>query len=72
MKNLVDTISTINQPLIDLGIRSYILDGLNSNNEFLVTTIISQLNIISLDAPYEHVLTHETRLEHQVLTSVGC
>ena len=62
-KGFADLLSSIGQPLGLTETTSYILVGLLSEYESLVTTLNTRLEDCSLDELYDHLLTHELRLE---------
>jgi hypothetical protein len=61
---LTDTLAAINQPLPHHESLSFLLAGLGSDYDSLVTTIQTQLNPIALEDLYGHLLSHELRLSH--------
>jgi hypothetical protein len=61
---LIDTLAAINQPLPHHKSLSFLLAGLGSDYDSLVTTIQTQLNPIALEDLYGHLLSHELRLSH--------
>uniref|UniRef100_A0A2N9F0Q1 Uncharacterized protein n=1 Tax=Fagus sylvatica TaxID=28930 RepID=A0A2N9F0Q1_FAGSY len=61
---LTDTLAAINQPLPHHESLSFLLAGLGSDYDSLVTTIQTQLNPIALEDFYGHLLSHELRLSH--------
>ncbi|KAJ0035570.1 hypothetical protein Pint_25899 [Pistacia integerrima] len=69
VKHLSDTLSTISHPLSSSKITSYLLDGLPSSYDSLVTAITTRLDPISLDDLYGCLLTHENRLEQQTTSN---
>uniref|UniRef100_A0A2N9H904 Reverse transcriptase Ty1/copia-type domain-containing protein n=1 Tax=Fagus sylvatica TaxID=28930 RepID=A0A2N9H904_FAGSY len=61
---LTDTLAAINQPLPHHESLSFLLAGLGSDYDSLVTTIQTQLTPIALEDLYGHLLSHELRLSH--------
>jgi hypothetical protein len=53
------------KPLTNCEVVSYILSGLNLEYDSFVTTITTQLDPISMEELYGHLLTFESRLEQQ-------
>jgi hypothetical protein len=64
MKTLSDTLATIGQPLSEDEIISYVLAGLGSNYDSLVTSL-SVKDDLTLDEVYSHLLAYEHRHEVQ-------
>lgn len=62
-KNLANVLATIGQPLSDSEISSYILVGLPSEYESLVTTITTKIEPISIDILFGFLLQNELWLE---------
>ncbi|KAA8535839.1 hypothetical protein F0562_030841 [Nyssa sinensis] len=65
VKQLSDTLSAISHPLSSSEITSYLLAGLPSSYDSLVTSITTRLDPISLDDLYGCLLTHENSLDQQ-------
>lgn len=65
VKNLCDTLAAAGQPLSDDESISYILAGLGSDFDPLVTSVTTRLEPMSLEELYNHLLTHEMRIDHQ-------
>lgn len=63
-KNLADTLSAIGSPLPDEEIISYILAGLGSEYDPLVTSITTRNDPITLGDLYAHMMSFELRLDH--------
>jgi hypothetical protein len=61
---LVDTLAAIAKPLDEDDITSFLLGGLNSDYDSFVTSVTTQVDPISIDDLYSHLLAHEARLEH--------
>jgi hypothetical protein len=63
---LTDTLATVDQPLPLHEALSFLLVGLESKYDSLVTSVKTQLHPMSLDDLYGHMLSHELRLaQHQ-------
>jgi hypothetical protein len=62
--HLVDTLAAIAQPLPLHESLSFLLAGLGSDYDSLVTSVQTQINPISLEDIYGHLLSHELRLSH--------
>ncbi|KAJ0093923.1 hypothetical protein Patl1_25280 [Pistacia atlantica] len=69
VKQLSDTLSAISHPLSSSEITSYLLAGLPSSYDSLVTAITTRLDPISLDDLYGCLVTHENRLEQQTTSN---
>nr|TKR90313.1 hypothetical protein D5086_0000234280 [Populus alba] len=65
VKQLLDTLFAISYPLCYLEITLYLLVGLPSSYDSLVTSITTKLDSISLDDLYGYLLTHENHLNQQ-------
>jgi hypothetical protein len=59
---LVDTLAAIDQPLKQEEQISFLLAGLGSEYEFFVTTVQMRTDLISIEALYRHLLSHELHL----------
>ncbi|KAJ0983603.1 hypothetical protein J5N97_011858 [Dioscorea zingiberensis] len=64
VKILVATLSAIGKPLQDEEVISYMLAGLGSEYDPLVTSITTRTEPISINDLYAHLLSFEMRLEH--------
>ncbi len=64
IKGLADTLAAIGQPLQEYETVSYILAGLNSDFDPLVTSITTRPEPINLTDLYGYLLSYELRLEH--------
>jgi hypothetical protein len=62
--HLIDTLAAIDQPLPLHESLSFLLAGLGSDYDSLVTSIQTQINPIALEDIYGHLLSHELRLSH--------
>ena len=62
--HLIDTLAAIDQPLSYHESLSFLLTGLRSDYDSLVTFVQTQLNPIALEDIYGHLLSHELRLSH--------
>ena len=67
-KTLADTLAAIGQPLQDSEVVSYILGGLDSTYDSLVTSITTRVNPISSEDLFSHLLSHEQRIERNHAT----
>lgn len=65
IKHLHDILSAISHPLSTSEITSYLLTGLPSSYDSLVTFVTTQLDLISLDDLYGHLLTNENCLDQE-------
>lgn len=61
MKRLADTMASIGYPLHDEETMSYILAGLDSDYDSLVTSVTTRPEPISLDDLYAHLISYESR-----------
>lgn len=57
MKHLVDTLSTIGMPLREDEIISFVLSGLGSDYDSLVTSLTTRSEGLTLDDVYTHLLS---------------
>ncbi|KAJ0984996.1 hypothetical protein J5N97_003352 [Dioscorea zingiberensis] len=64
VKNLTDTLSAIGNPLQEEEIVSYLLAGLGSEYDPLVTSVTTRIDPITMGDLYAHLLSFELRLEH--------
>lgn len=64
-KLLSDTLAMIGKTLSPPEFITYLLAGLNSNYESVVTSITTRANPLTPSQVYSHLLTHEARLSHQ-------
>lgn len=62
--HLIDTLAAIDQPLPHHEALSFLLAGLGSDYDSLVTSVQTQLTPIALEDLYGHLLSHELRLSH--------
>ena len=64
--HLTDTLVTVDQPLPTHEALSFLLAGLGSDYDSLVTSVKTQFHPMSLDDLYGHMLSHELHLaQHQ-------
>jgi len=68
IKTLSDTLAAAGQPLNDFESVSFLLKGLGSKYDPLVTSVTTRVDPLSIDELYGHLLAHEIRLEQQVPT----
>jgi hypothetical protein len=61
---LIDTLAAVDQPLPHHEALSFLLAGLGSDYDALVTSVSTQLTPIALEDLYGHLLSHELRLSH--------
>ena len=61
--NLVDTLASIGNPLNDYELVSYFLSGLGSEYDSFVTSVTTQVDPMTHDDLYSHLLAHELRLK---------
>jgi hypothetical protein len=66
LKTLSDTLAACGQPLNDFEAVSFLLAGLGSEFDPLVTSVTTRVDPISRDDIYGLLLTHEMRLEQQL------
>ncbi|KAJ0962599.1 hypothetical protein J5N97_027721 [Dioscorea zingiberensis] len=64
VKQLADTLAAIGRPLEDEEIITYLLAGLDSEFDPLVTSVTTRTDAMSLSDIYAHLLSFEMRLEH--------
>lgn len=62
-QTIAHELEAIDEPIKDSELASYVLAGLGSNYDPLITSITTHLDPVSLEDLYGHLLTHE-RLEH--------
>jgi hypothetical protein len=65
MKTLADDMASIGKKLDDEEFDSYILTGLDSDYDSVVSSIAARTEPISFDELYSQLLAHENRLNHQ-------
>lgn len=61
-----NTLATARQPLNDFESVSYLLIGLGSEYDPFVTSVTTQVDPLSLDEIYGHLLAHEMRIEQNL------
>lgn len=66
VKLLSDVLAIASKTLSLIEFIRYLLDGLGSNFELVVTSIITQVDSLSPPQVYSHLLTHEVHLTHQL------
>lgn len=59
---LADTLTAINQPLDDFELVSFLMAGLGSEYDSLVTYVQTRADPFSLEELYGHLLAHKLRL----------
>uniref|UniRef100_A0A2N9GUI4 Uncharacterized protein n=1 Tax=Fagus sylvatica TaxID=28930 RepID=A0A2N9GUI4_FAGSY len=59
---LIATLATINKPLTEEEQISFLLAGLGSEFESFVTTVQMRTDLLSIEALYGHLLSHELRM----------
>jgi hypothetical protein len=69
LKTLSDTLAACGQPLNDFEAVSFLLAGLGSEFDPLVTSVTTRIDPISRDDIYGLLLAHEMRLEQQMATT---
>jgi hypothetical protein len=62
--NLIDTLAAIDQPVPHHEQLSFLLVGLGSEFDSLVTSVKTQFQPVPLEDIYGHLLSHELRLSH--------
>ncbi|KAF5454036.1 hypothetical protein F2P56_023733 [Juglans regia] len=65
VKNLASSLRAAGYPLPDSEFVIYLLAGLGSNYEALVTSLTTRPDSISIPQIYSYLLNHESRLSHQ-------
>jgi len=60
---LAHTLVAIDEPLKESEIITYIMAGLSTDYDSLVTSVSTRVDPISLEDLYGHLLTHEQRIE---------
>ena len=60
--HLTDTLAAVDQPLPPHEALSFLLAGLSSDYDSLVTSVKTQVHPMSLEDLYGHMLSHELRL----------
>jgi hypothetical protein len=63
-QTIAHTHTAIHTPLRDSELVSYVLAGLGSDYDPLITSITTRIDPVSLEELYGHLLTHEQRLDH--------
>ena len=61
---LIDTLAVVDQPLPHHETLSFLLAGLGSDYDALVTSVSTPLTPIALEDLYGHLLSHELQLSH--------
>jgi len=69
LKTLSDTLAACGQPLNDFEAVSFLMAGLGSEFDPLVTSVTTHIDPISRDDIYGLLLAHEMRLEQQMATT---
>lgn len=64
VKNLADTLAAIGRPLEDEEIITYMLVGLDSKFEPLITSVTTRIDPFSLNDLFAHLLSYEMCMEH--------
>lgn len=62
-QQLTDALASVDQPLKDLELVSFLLSGLGPEYDSFVTSIQTCVDTISIEALYGHLLAHELRLD---------
>ncbi|KAF5461241.1 hypothetical protein F2P56_021054 [Juglans regia] len=68
VKSYSDSFTASGQPLNDLEYTYYLLGGLDSSYESLVTSILTRVDLMPVDEIYNHLLTQELRFQRQQST----
>jgi hypothetical protein len=68
-KTLSDTLVVAGQPLNEFESLSFVLAGLGTDFDSIVTTISTRGDTIPLEDLYSHLFIHEQRIEHQSATT---
>lgn len=71
MKQLADTLAVISQLLAYEELITYILAGLDSNYDSLVTSVTTSTDAMSLGDLYAHLLSFEIRLAYNNNVDLG-
>jgi hypothetical protein len=69
LKTLSDTLTACGQPLNDFEAVSFLLAGLGSEFDLLVTSVTTRVDPISRDDIYGLLLAHKMRLEQQMVNT---
>ncbi|KAB1213363.1 Retrovirus-related Pol polyprotein from transposon TNT 1-94 [Morella rubra] len=67
-KLLADTMAAAGKPLSAPKFNSYLLAGLGTEFDSLVTSVTTRLDPPSSEELYSHLITHEARLNHQAVS----
>ena len=70
-KACTDLLASIGEPINDSAITSYILAGLPHDYDSIITTVNTRVEAFPLDELYDHLFTHELRIDQQVLSSTN-
>jgi hypothetical protein len=68
-KSLSDTLAVVGQHLNEFESLSFVLAGLGTDFDSIVTTISTCGDTMPLEDLYSHLLIHEQRIEHQSTTT---
>jgi hypothetical protein len=63
-QTIAHTLAAIHTPLRESKLVSYVLAGLGSDYDPLITSITTRIDPVSLEELYGRLLTHEQRLDH--------
>jgi hypothetical protein len=63
-QTIAHTLAAIHSPPRDSELVSYVLAGLGSDYDPLITSISTHIDPVSFEELYGHLLTHEQRLDH--------
>lgn len=69
--NKVKLLAAAGKSLSDTEFTTYLLAGLESNLDSLVTSITTRVDFVSPDAPFSHLLMHEACLSHHTTTDIS-
>jgi hypothetical protein len=60
---LIDTLSSISQPLTDVQMQSFLLGVLGSEYDPFIISVTTRIEPLSVEEIFGHLLSHEMRLE---------
>jgi hypothetical protein len=66
-QQLADALAAVNKPLSHFEMVSFLLAGLGSEYDPLVTSVQTRVEPLPIEELYGHLLAHEQRLDHQTI-----
>jgi len=66
-QQLADALVAVNKPLSHFEMVSFLLAGLGSEYDPLVTSVQTRVEPLPIEELYGHLLAHEQRLDHQTI-----